>query len=163
MRKSILTGLVVCLALMFGSLAMADSNPAITSAPTDFTGTIDCSSGDCILNLMWTPLSSTPPSNLPVTKYAVEVEVSSLSLAPTSCPDTMTVADYDVLPSSCTNTTDGCSLSVDLTSAGLIPAGYTLISVTSTVKGMVTPVKGGSGFSSNNALSMLTIDVNPCP
>ncbi len=94
MRKNFLTGLVVCITLMFGSLAMANSNPAINSAPTDFTGTIDCSSGACILNLLWTPLPSSLPSNLPVTKYAVEMAVSSLSLAAATCTDMMTVPEH---------------------------------------------------------------------
>jgi hypothetical protein len=51
---------------------------------------------------------------------------------------------------------------VNLTDEGLIPEGYTLISVEAKVKGMFTPVKKGSGYRSNNAQSTVTFDLNSC-
>ena len=142
--------------LMLSSLAVAKSKPAINTAPANFSGNVDCSGGDCILDLSWDALGSTYPSECLLTKYAVEVTVNTLSPGGISCPDTVTSADFTVLAS------DPTALSVNLTTSGLIPEGYELISVDATVKGMITPVKKGCGFSSNNALSVTSIDVNSC-
>lgn len=148
--------LIAATVLMFGSLAMAGSKQAISTAPTGFGGSVDCSGGDCILNLSWDALLSTAPSYYTLTKYAVGVTVNTLSPGGLSCPDTVMTADFTVLAS------DPTALTVDLTTSGLIPDGYILISVDATVKGMITPVKKGSGFSSNNALSTTSIPVNSC-
>jgi hypothetical protein len=153
MKKAILIGFVAAMVLMFTAMAFAAStaHQAISTAPTNFGGSVDCSGGDCILNLSWDPLSSTSPSNATLTGYAVEVKVNTYS-GGLSCPDTISTADYKV-DGTCTT----CALTVDLTTSGLIPDDNPLISVDATVKGMITPVKKGSGYSSNNALSTTTI------
>ena len=156
MKKAMVFCLIAATVLMFGSAAMAGSKQAINTAPTGFSGDVDCSSGDCILDLSWDALLSTAPSNYLLTKYAVGVTVNTLSPGGLSCPDTTMTASFTVLAS------DPTALTVDLTTSGLIPEGYTLISVNATVKGMITPVKKGSGFSSNNALSTTSISVNSC-
>lgn len=162
MKKVFLLVLAVAVVLSFSSLAFAKgSNQAISSAPADFTGSLN----GTMLDLSWTPLTNTIPSDYTLTKYAVNVTVYSLSLAPITCPDTITSTDFAVLPTGdcATNSgvTGGCTLSgIDLGS--IAPAGYEIISVSATVKGMIVPVKKGSGYSSNNALSSWSATINEC-
>ena len=157
MKKAMVFCLIAVTVLMFSSLAVAGSNPAITTPPTGLSGNVTCVGGVFLLDLSWVAPTDTAPSGLPLTKYAVEVTVHSLSSdvppIPVAFSEDITVA-ADLLA-----LTD-----VDLTS--LIPAGNTLVSVDATVKGMVTPVpvKKGSGFSSNNGLASKTeIPITACP
>lgn len=162
MKKVLLLGLVVLLVLSFGSLAFAKgSNPAINSAPAQFDGSLDSTT----LDLSWTPLAVPANPYYSVTKYAVQVTVYSLSLDPITCPDTITVANFTVYPTGdCANgsvVVGGCKLN-DIDLSAIAPAGYGVKSVSATVKGMITPVKKGSGYSSNNALSSWSSTVSEC-